>query len=344
MRSPQRRRIGLLMRVEIPVSLLQDSDGNENAELVVKLISFFREARHDWAISPLDVEAVDTFCRLNVPNFAQAYGLLAQKASAAHVWRPRGSSAGVVTVAADTLAEDVRDLERAAVLVVENATYDWQMIKGLALVLGCEDIVRAEQASRLIVYNGGGMAGAAWHAVDQADRFTRTKRVVLVIDSDSFQPGERTKNHAHGEKVVERGGSSHVLKFREMENYIPNRVLAYQPKGAKGYSDMAKRLKSLKCLSHEQRAHFDMKKGFKGKPVQGSAASTYHVPPEHGGLYNGVGVGDLVVLQEGFGTSLPQLFLKSVERGGIAERDLDGLGLGATQELRLMLGKIRSVI
>ncbi|MCB5911286.1 hypothetical protein [Streptomyces pinistramenti] len=345
-----------MMRIEIPVELLRDHEGNENAELVIKLISFFRQARHEWELSPRDVDAVGDFCRRHVPTLAQVYLLLAQKASGvAHAWAPRGTNASVVRVTRETLEGDVRDLERSAVLVVENATYDWQMIEALARVLGCEDIIDAESRGHLDVYNGGGKDGATRHAVDQAAKFTRTKRVVLVIDSDSFRPGERTNNHKQSDAVVHAGGNSHVLSFREMENYIPNRILARQPRKSDAQADMAKRLESLKRFTAEQRAHFDMKHGFKGKVKKvpeskrksrhaGTAGKTYHVPPHHGDLYDGVDEQDLITLQEGFGTDLPRLFLQEVQNGGISEKDLDGLQLGATQELRLMLDKVRRVI
>ncbi len=341
------------MRVEIPVDLLKDRQGDENAELILKLIAFFREARHEWAISPRDVDAVHTFLERHLPVLAESYLLLAQKASMAQAWAPQGGTTGVVRVAGETLAADIRDLERPAVLVVENAIYDWQMIEALARLLGCEDVIDAKEDSRLGVYNGGGKDGATRHAVDHAAQFSRTKRVVLVIDSDSFHPTDRTVNHEKAEAAAREGVRAHVLSFREMENYIPNRVLARQPKKTVGMSSMAKRLESLKTFSPEQRAHFDMKHGFKGKPQKGAdqkgrhsgkAGTTYVIPSRHGDLYDEVAEQDLITLQEGFGTDLPDLFLQEVKRGGISERDLDGLGPGAKQELRSMFETIRGVI
>ncbi|QIQ06848.1 hypothetical protein HA039_12055 [Streptomyces liangshanensis] len=341
------------MRVEIPVDLLRGSQGDENAELVLKLIAFFREARHEWVVSPHDVEAVQTFLQRHVPVLAQTYLLLAQKASMAQAWAPNSYTTGVVKVTGETLLGDIRDLERQAVLVVENAIYDWQMIEALARLLGCEDVIDAKEGNRLSVYNGGGKDGAIRHAVDQAAKFFRTRRVVLVIDSDSFHPADRTDNHEKADAAAHEGVSSHVLGFREMENYIPNRVLARQPRKVAGFSFMAKRLEALKNLSPEQRAHFDMKHGFKGKPQKGAnrkerrskkVGTTYFVPERHGDLYGDVAERDLIVLQEGFGTDLPSLFLEEVLRGGISERDLDGLGTRAAQELRSMFEIIRSVI
>ncbi|MCB5178461.1 hypothetical protein [Streptomyces antimicrobicus] len=341
------------MRVEIPIDLLTDRQGDENADLILRLIGFFREARHEWVISPGDVDAVHAFLERHLPVLAQIYLLLAQKASMAQAWAPHGGTVGVVRVTGETLVTDVRDLERPAVLVVENATYDWQMIEALARLLGCEDVIDAKEGGRLSVYNGGGKDGATWHAVDQAAQFSRTKRVVLVIDSDSFHPTDRTGSHEKAEAAARDGVSSHVLRFREMENYIPNRVLARQSRKPVAMSSMAKRLESLKTFSPVQRAHFDMKHGFKGKPQKGSeqkgrhagkAGTTYVIPFRHGDLYDEVAEHDLITLQEGFGTDLPGLFLQEVMRGGISERDLDGLGPGAKQELRSMFETIRGVI
>lgn len=78
------------MRVEIPVVLLQGSQGDENAELILKLIAFFREARHEWEISPRDVDTVRMFLERHLPVLAQSYLLLAQKASMARAWAPQG--------------------------------------------------------------------------------------------------------------------------------------------------------------------------------------------------------------------------------------------------------------
>ncbi|MEU4048797.1 hypothetical protein AB0F09_06225 [Streptomyces olivaceus] len=351
------KRIGLKMRVEIPVELFRDQEGNENTELVLKLIRFFREARHEWVLSPRDVDAVRDFFLHHVPTFAQVYLLLAQKASGkSYAWAPSGLSSGVVRVSRETLQNDVSDLERPALLVVENASYDWQMIEALAHLLGCDDIVLAKDENRLEIYNGGGKDGATRHAVEQLEKFTRTKRVILVIDSDRFHPGEQTDNHEKANAVERAGGYIHVLAFREMENYIPNRVLARQAKRSSAQAGMAKRLESLKKLTMDQRAHFDMKYGFRAKSIRkaadpkkkprhpGSVGRTFQVSPQHRGLYDDVHERDLIVLSEGFGTDLPGLFFQEVRAGGISEGDLDGLGLGATQELRSMFGKIRKVI
>ncbi|WP_405695883.1 hypothetical protein OHA99_13375 [Streptomyces coelicoflavus] len=345
------------MRIEIPVDLFKDREGNENTELVLKLIRFFREARHEWEVSPRDVDVVKEFFERHAPTFAQVYLLLAQKASGkSYAWAPRDNGSGVVRVSRETLNSDVRDLERPALLIVENASYDWQMIEALANLLGCQDVVQAKEANRLEVYNGGGKDGAIRHAVEQLEKFTRTKRVVLVIDSDSFHPGEQTASHEKASTVERQGGRTHVLRFREMENYIPNRVLARQAKKSRAQAGMAKRLDSLKKLSADQRAHFDMKYGFKAKLPRGSLnadrkprhsgrlGKIFHVPSEHRGLYDDVHERDLIILCEGFGTDLPGLFFQEVRAGGISEADLNGLGLEATQELRSMFGKIRNVI
>lgn len=338
-----------MMRVEIPVHLFDDDDCFEP---LLKLILFFRDTKHEWVLSPLDVDIVSGFFERNFSDArAQSYRRVVEKASMAGVtWASEQDRRPVLRIAKDTLEEDLGDLHRPAVLIVENSTYDWMFISAVAGLLGAEDVLRAEQSDLLDVRDGGGADGAVSQALHQVRRFGRTKRVTLVIDSDRFRPGERTKNHAGAEDVVREGGRTHVLEFRELENYVPNRVLARR----RGPADMAKRLESLKKLTHEQRAHFDMKFGFRGKkssPQTGmkprhaeNPRPGYSVPAQHGGLYEGVSEEDTVVLREGFGKDLSQFFLKEVEAGGISEKDLDGLGPGATEELRSMLGKIRDVI
>lgn len=298
-----------------------------------------------------------SFFLQHVPTFAQVYLLLAQKASGkSYAWAPQEIGSGVVKVGGETLKSDVNDLERPALLVVENAFYDWQMIEALANLLGCGDIIQAKEANRLEVHNGGGKDGAARQAVELLAKFTRTKRLVLVIDSDSFHPEDQTDNHEKANIVERKGGHTHVLRFREIENYIPNRVLARQARKSSAQAGMAKRLESLKSLSADQRAHFDMKHGFRERSTgnfagterkprhSGKVGRTFHVPRQHCGLYDDVPEQDLIILCEGFGTDLPGLFLREVRAGGISEADLDGLGLEATQELRSMFGKIRKVI
>ncbi|WP_424211883.1 hypothetical protein ACN20G_07160 [Streptomyces sp. BI20] len=344
------------MRVEISSDLFSGDMGAEDVDRVFKLISLFRESRHEWQLSPLECEAVDRFFRVNFPSLAPVYQEVAAKSSAAGVWLPTRNAAEVVRVTGDTLLDDVLDLGRPAVLVVENAIYDWQMIEAIARILGFEDIIEAKEFFRLEIYNGGGKHGASVHAVEQAGKFARTKRVVLVLDGDSYHPDEPSPNFGYGAAVVREGGDSHVLIFREMENYIPNRVLARQPKIANLQAKQSKRLDSLKRLSVEQRAYFDMKNGFRGKGKNPPSFSerkprhahgsrgAYSINPRHLDLYANVAESDLIILREGFGVELPGLFLREVKLGGVIEKDLESLGPGASRELRSMLEKIRSVI
>ncbi|MFC3999033.1 hypothetical protein ACFOVU_24155 [Nocardiopsis sediminis] len=343
-----------MMRVEIPASLFDD---DECYESLLQLILFFRDVRHEWVISPLDVDTVSNFFDRNLSApLAQTYSAIVKKASrAGYTWAPVEDRRPVLRVARGTLEEDVEDLRRPAVLVVENRKYDWMFISAVAKLLGMEDILRAEDANLLDVRNGGGADGAVSEAVDQVRRFTRTKRVVLVIDSDRYRPGERTKNHTRAESVADAGGYAHVLEFRELENYVPNRVLARQAR-RRGHAHMSTRLQALKKLTHVQRAHFDMKNGFKEQQAgtagwaerkstsTGDPSAAYHIPRQHGDLYHGVNEGTLITLRKGFGTSLPKLFLDEVGIGGISEKDLDGLGLNATEELRKVLDTILDII
>lgn len=338
-----------MMRVEIPVQLFEDDDCFAP---LIKLILFFQDARHEWVLSPLHVDTVSRFFERNFSaSRAQTYRGIVEKASmAGFTWAPEEDRRPVLRIARGTLEEDIGDLHRPAVLVVENSTYDWMFISTVATLLGAEDVLRAREADLLDVRDGGGADGAVSQSLDQVRRFARTKRVTLVIDSDRFRPGERTKNHEGADHVAQEGGRTHVLEFRELENYVPNRVLARR----KGPAEMARRLASLKKLTPEQRAHFDMKFGFRGKKGSSQANGKqrqaknprpgYSVPEQHGDLYEGVSEQDLVELREGFGKDLSQFFHEQFRAGGITVKDLDGLGLGATEELRNMVDRIRDVI
>jgi len=128
----------------------------------------------------------------------------------------------------------------------------------------------------------------------------------------------------------------HVLELCEAENYVPNRVLGNVGAGRDAKRDASRKLDLLKRLTPQQRAYFDMKKGF----VPSRDGQVIH--NDQISLFDGLDQRVVVGLRGGFGSDL----LKKMEEmsNNLAERDFASLGVDVVAELRTLLTKIASVI
>jgi hypothetical protein len=159
--------------------------------------------------------------------------------------------------------------------------------------------------------------------------------VVLILDSDRLFQNHRTANHEKAERAAKERIRVHVLELREVENYLPNRLLACLRRG----TEFNKRLGALKTLTFEQRGYYDMKHGFQRTRAAGSASSKV-VAPECTALYNGLPVATTQVLDIGFGE---QVLINCLDHAGsLQPQDFDKIGV--TEELRRLLTLIESVI
>jgi hypothetical protein len=296
---------------------------------ILRILNCFATGRHEWAANPASIKAAHDYLTVNAPNLAATYADLGEKAIVGAAWRT-GARAITVQISVTDLDEAVDDLCRPAVLVVENATSDGHFVRSVATVFDSDLVLRALDEDWLTIRQAGGSGQLRTIAEHERAKFTRHTRVVVLFDSDSMAPEHETQNHKDASKLESTGITVHVLRLREAENYVPNRVLASFGHG----SDLAEKLDHLKLLKLEQRGHLDMKKGFTLGP------DGPKVPDTQQELFDDVKPATLKVLCGGFGHGLlPRLadVADSLSCDDFARIGVDG-------ELRDLLVKIEAVI
>ncbi|WP_030453961.1 hypothetical protein [Herbidospora cretacea] len=310
------------MRVEISPHLYASP---AYADEVAAMLRQFVKGRHVWVIGFADLEQLGAYLRREmVPKNAQVHQDLAREAVKQNAAYRAGSALPVV-LTGDNVIRQVADLERCAVVVVEDNATDGCFLKAIAKVFGRADILRALADGRLEIRHGGGADGAC--RIAREEHSTRViPRVAALLDSDRLLPGDRPKSQEKFDALQARGVHVHVLEFRESENYIPNKAL----RAAKPLKESSERLSHLKTLSVVQRAHFDMKAGFKGG-----------VPDRQLPLYADVPSHVLLGLQTGFGAKIIEVLGR--EANTLNQEDFDKLGPTVADEMHAildMLGKI----
>lgn len=321
------------MRVEISPELYEHDD------IAFQLTSVFRLfawGRHDWAILPGHVELAVAYVEQHDRAVLPITAELARKASVRSAWDGTGTAVGRVTVTKETLADDLADLQRPAYLVVENEISDGAFLRAVCHVFEGADIIEALDRGWAELANGGGGGQVPAHAAQRAGRFRRTVRVALLLDSDRYYAGAETKSDELADKAAEHGVRAHVLSLREVENYVPDRVLeALEPR----YKYSAQ-LDALKQLNSEQRGYLDMKKGF--GPGAGGTARSPHT--KHEGLYDDLPVRVRNDLRAGFGQDLVHKLEAMARSGALTMHDFGGEESDTSKELRALLGMLREIV
>jgi hypothetical protein len=321
------------VRVEISPELYEHED------IAFQLTSVFRLfawGRHDWAILPGHVELAVAYVEQHDRAVLPITAELARKASVRNAWDSTDAAVGRVTVTKETLDDDLADLQRPAYLVVENEISDGAFLRAVCHVFEGDDIIEALDQGRAELTNGGGGGQVPAYAAQRAGRFRRTVRVALVLDSDRFYADEETKSHELAAKAAEYGVRAHVLSLREIENYVPDRVLeSLEPR-----HKYSAQLDALKQLSSEQRGCLDMKKGF-GFGV-GKTAKAPHT--KHKGLYDDLPSQVRDALRAGFGPDLVLKLEALAKANALTVHDFGDEESETTKELRALLGMLREII
>lgn len=236
-------------------------------------------------------------------------------------------------VTAENIEKSLVDLARPGVIVVEDLVSDRVFIEAVVNAAKDSRVERALISGWLEVRHAGGGGRVVAVAKDEAEKFQGPMRVAAIIDSDSLFPGHQTQSHANATRLVTLGIYCHVLKHREIENYIPNRALS----AIRPYTKTHKRLLALKTFTKVQRAHFDFKKGF------GSRGERFErLPREHQNLYDGVSLQVMNELEDGFGENVIECLQKVSSL--ISMQDFSSVGEGVRQELDDLLSMIQSLI
>jgi hypothetical protein len=152
-----------------------------------------------------------------------------------------------------------------------------------------------------------------------------------LLDSDRLFPGHSTPAQQKAAYLLGKGIAVHVLERREAENYIPNRAIARHG----DRSQVSRKLAALKTLTTQQRAHFDMKRGFRQK--EGG-------PPKapQDKLFENLQPRVARELNDGFGNTMIEC-LKYDDRE-LSRTDFASLGDGVEDELERLLSMISRVV
>jgi hypothetical protein len=314
------------VRVSLATDALADAGALTD---ILLLLRTFAIGRHDLVAEPEEIDALRKYLATHAPGQPDPSSDLARKGTVAAMWTASQTQGTVVRITGQTLADSTADLCQPAVVVVENFESDGAFIRSIAKVLRSSRVSEALHEGWFLIESGGGGGEVPKVAVAKARHFRTVIRVAVLLDSDRWLPGERTKAHDKADFLASIGIVAHVLEFREAENYVPNRALA----ATRSPRHASQRLNHLKRLTPAQRAHFDMKRGF---------GPSGQVRAEQVTLYSALYPNVIHGLREGFGSDL----LRQLEDRSdtLTESDFASLGDGAVEELRSLLAKLASVI
>lgn len=319
------------------VDLRRDAFTVDDFELIIMLMRLFVEDRHQWLVNLDDIDEVAAYFTEHAPTKAMVYHDLARK-SLVEQSRPAPVSGVPLKVTSESLGDHVADLSRPAKLVVENQTADGAFIIAVAHVFAAADVVRACAEGWLEFVQGGGSGEVHKVVLAEHRAFRRVARVIFLLDSDRGTSDHVSKYERVQSGLLELGIRGHVLKYREIENYIPNRVLAAVPWPMRKQSALSAKINCLRELAPKQRAYIDIKHGFsKEKPdlwspqVRVAREEMYSAEVRR-------------QLSAGFGADLTELLMREAVAGNLTEEDFDSLGPGTCDELQALLRLIRDII
>lgn len=199
-------------------------DGEDHRP-VIALLCMVAEKRHDWRPSlPQAVRMVEFVERLDqagvrMPILRQWAKEVVEESAYPGVPDARRS----IRVTLADLKHVVADLEKPAVLMVENQLADGSVVRDIAVAFNEERIAHALRRAWLRLHHAGGAPQMVELAADEGKRFVvLPPRVAILLDGDRDGPGQEGLNdnkradaHAAGIRHV------HILAYRSMENYVP---------------------------------------------------------------------------------------------------------------------------
>lgn len=129
---------------------------------------------------------------------------------------------------------------------------------------------------------------------------SRQLRASALFDGDGLRPG-RAGNQSIAD-LCHPEIHHHMLGRRSIENYLPRRALERWARLSDGRQEelrLAKARELFEGLSHEQRAHYNVKEGFGGDERHHQRA------PD---LYEGIATETRRLLQDGFGETIARVY------------------------------------
>lgn len=238
---------------------------------LIALLKMIAKERHEWHPTPQESLLVDDFVReLNLQQtILEEWAAKALEESA----NPRPRNGREQQVTAERLEETVEDLQKPAVLVVENRLGDGGFIRAVAEALRDERLSYALHPRRawLKFCNGGGTGQMPKLTADECGEFAVVIRVAVLFDSDRTSHDVPSPNEQKAEEARRAGARHvHVLTWRMMENYVPFRVWEAVFPGKPGA------VRQIRATIPRQRGYLHLKHTFVGR--RGSMPSLWDRP------------------------------------------------------------------
>lgn len=229
---------------------------------VITLLCMVAEKRHDWRPSLLQavrmIEFVERLDQAGVrmPILHQWAAEVVEEAAYPSPPDTRGS----IRVTLADLEHVVADLEKPAVLMVENQLADGSVVRDVAVALNEERIAEALRRTWLRLHHGGGAPQIVELAADEGKRFVvLPPRVAILLDGDRAGPGQEGRNDGKKADAHDAGiRHVHILAYRAMENYVPLTVWE------RLYPQQRRSIERLRAMPAEERGYLK-KDAYPGK-------------------------------------------------------------------------------
>jgi hypothetical protein len=204
-------------------------------------------------------------------------------------------------------------LSQPFIIFVENRRNDSAFLRATATGWGKQKLEKFLNEDWLKFEAGGGMGEILKYVEEISEQPEKYRRHFVLFDSDAKKPKMIDKK---SQKVVQACSDKficyHQLRRREIENYLPLAALWEWTKIHKQKDIRTSRRKQVDAFEKlflKQRHHFDMKKGFQGDfKIKAGEKGTEKEHRLVGNFYQNVSTEIRIVLAQGFGNNIAELF------------------------------------
>jgi hypothetical protein len=226
---------------------------------------------------------------------------------------PPGASSSWESTPPILCGDDLLNLLRSPLhFLVEHAVHDGEFLRTVGTGVDGDNFRLAVSRGEIVFDHGGG-SDMRTLLTDRSANRVWSHRAWVVFDSDGLFPKVRSREAELKISTCEAARVAfHVLFRRSIENYIP-------PADLDEYVGKGDRRASLAVgafgrMSANQRAHYNMKRGFDGDQARLEAGDSAW-RPQVDALFDGISAADKLVLQQGFGQNIARCFVEDADNG-----------------------------
>lgn len=325
------------MRVKFAPELYNDEAASH---VLDEIIFLFMKDKHVWELNdPTELEGArwlesDKDGRAGARIFAEVKKIITRG-----IYIPKGAlmhstQCIVVINVRDPSTElpidiAVEWLRTPVKVVVENERSDGGFLQAIIKTLGGRAVRRAAGNGLWEVQHAGGINDVPNCIDTLLAKYSRPLRIFTFVDSEGRVPGEvrasaeRVREHCTARKIP-----FWILSKREIENYLPDKILA-------NISNRQSVWEAVSKLSPSQRDHYPMKEGFKS---HGNGA---RVPEDQRALFDGLPDDVLKGLVGGFGDDVAAHFATS---GDLTAAEFERRCSSNPTELKQLIDQIERLI